>query len=65
MTLKPNKKYVHGPFAVPGRVITWEVCGHQHKSSHCVVCEHNGENGDWIDHVIKEEKKEKNESGDT
>jgi len=56
---------VHGPFAVPGRVITCEVCGHQHKSSHCVVCEHNGDNGDWIDHVIKKEKKEKDESGDT
>ena len=53
MTLKPNKKYVHGPFAVPGRVITCEVCGHQHRSTYCVVCETTGDNGDWVDEVTK------------
>ena len=63
MTMKPNKTYVHGPYAVMGRTITCEVCGHQHRSSKCVVCEQTGDNGDWVDHIIEKEKKEKDDNG--
>ncbi len=62
MTMKPNKTYVHGPYAVMGTTITCEVCGHQHRSSKCVVCEQTGDNGNWVDHIIEEqEKKEKDD----
>ena len=55
--------YTFGPYPVVGRTITCEVCGHKYIGSSCVMCEKAAENGDWVDHVIKE--KEKNESGDT
>ena len=40
--------------------MTCEVCGHQHRSTYCIVCEQSGDNGDWVDKIIEEqEKKEK------
>ena len=58
--LKP-RKYVHGPFATVGRVITCEVCGHQYKHHTCVVCAQAAENGDWGEKVIEEEKKKEHD----
>tara|TARA_B100001250_G_scaffold324048_1_gene287578 strand:+ start:58 stop:252 length:195 start_codon:yes stop_codon:yes gene_type:complete len=64
MSKKPllPQKYVHGPFATVGRVVTCEVCGHQHAHHTCVVCETAAENGDWVDKVIEEEEQKKNDT---
>lgn len=62
--LKP-KKYVHGPYAVMGTTITCEICGHQHRGSHCVVCQQATENGNWVDHVLKYSKEKNDDTSDT
>jgi len=55
-----KKEYRHGPYAIAGaKLVTCEVCGHQYRSTHCVMCEKTGDNGDWIDKVIKEEEQKK------
>ena len=32
---------------------TCEVCGSHIEDDRCEVCEHTGDNGDWIEEVIK------------
>ena len=47
-------EYRHGPYSIAGaKLVTCEICGHQHRSTHCVVCEKTGDNGDWVEEVIK------------
>ena len=54
-------EYRHGPYSIAGsKLITCEVCGHQYRSTQCVMCEKTAENGDWVDKVIEEEQKKKN-----
>ena len=33
---------------------TCEICGSHIEDDRCEVCEHIGENGDWVEEVIKE-----------
>jgi recombinational DNA repair protein RecR len=33
---------------------TCEVCGSHIEDDRCEVCEHTGDNGDWVEEVIKE-----------
>ena len=40
---------------------TCEVCGSYIEDDICKVCEHTGDNGDWVEEVIKE----KDDSRDT
>ena len=50
-------EYRHGPYSIAGaKLITCEICGHQHRSTHCVFCEKTGDNGDWVEKVIKKEE---------
>jgi|TARA_R100001129_G_C5133312_1_gene193801 recombinational DNA repair protein RecR len=54
-------EYRHGPYSIAGaKLVTCEVCGHQHRSTHCVFCENSGDNGEWVNKIIDDqEKKEK------
>ena len=55
-----------GPCPVIGKMVVCEVCGHKYIAPSCVVCEKAAENGDWVDHVIEQqEKKKDNDTSDT
>ena len=70
-------EYRHGPYSIAGaKLVTCEVCGHQHRSTHCVFCEKTGDNGDWVEKIIEQasdprhdqsafKDKKKNDSRDT
>ena len=62
-----NNLYPFGPYAIMGKMVVCEVCGHKYIGSSCVMCEKTGDNGDWVDKVIKEEeqKKKDNDTSDT
>ena len=52
--------YPFGPYAIVGRVVTCEICGHQYIGSGCVFCEKthtHQESVDWTDEVIKQKEK--------
>ena len=56
--LNDKKEYNHGPYAIAGaKLVTCEICGHQHRSTYCVVCEQTGDNGDWIEKIIEKDDK--------
>jgi hypothetical protein len=49
-------EYRHGPYSIAGaKLVTCEICGHQHRSTHCVFCEKTGDNGNWIEEVLKKQ----------
>ena len=49
-------KYRHGPYSIAGaKLVRCEICGHQHRSTHCVFCEKTGDNGNWIEEVLKKQ----------
>ena len=35
---------------------TCDVCGHHIEDDRCEVCEHTGDNGNWIEKVIEEDE---------
>ena len=58
--------YPFGPYPIIGKMVVCEVCGHKYIGSRCVMCETAAENGDWVDHVIEQqEKKKDNDTADT
>ena len=66
--------YPFGPYAIVGRVVTCEICGHQYIGSGCVFCEKthtHQESVAWTDEIIKQQEKKdgvqiiKQESGKT
>ena len=58
--------YPFGPYPVIGKMVVCEVCGHKYIAPSCVMCETAAENGDWVDHVIEQqEKKKDNDTSDT
>ncbi len=42
---------------------TCDVCGHHIEDDKCEYCEKTGDNGDWVEEVIKD--KDKNDSRNT
>lgn len=58
--------YPFGPYPVIGKMVVCEVCGHKYIAPSCVMCEKTGDNGDWVNHVIEQqEKKKDNDTSDT
>ena len=51
-------EYRHGPYSIAvAKLVTFEVCGHQHRHTHCIFCENSGDNGEWVNKIIDDQEK--------